>query len=98
MQEKVKSEHPEGVTDFYVAAEQFRPNIVVDSAKAFSEDFFAEMRIGCFMIRNVGPTARCNAIRTNWENETRVGDEEPYRTLAKFRTLPGLGILFGMYY
>lgn len=50
------------------------------------------------MIRNVGPTARCNAIRTNWENETRVGDEEPYRTLAKFRTLPGLGILFGMYY
>lgn len=56
------------------------------------------MRIGACLLRNAGPTIRCNAIRTNWEKETRVGEEEPNRTLTKFRNVPGLGILFGMYY
>lgn len=50
------------------------------------------------MLRNAGPTARCNAIRTNWDESKRVSEEEPYRTLGTYRNLPGLGLLFGMYY
>lgn len=98
LRDKVQEEHPEGILDFYVDAEQFRSNIVIESGEAFSEDLYAEMRIGCFLMRNAGPTVRCNAIRTNWVSQKRVGEEEPYRTLSKFRNLPGLGILFGMYY
>ena len=56
------------------------------------------MRLGTVLLRNAGPTIRCNAIRTNWETKNRVAEEEPNRTLTKFRNVPGLGILFGMYY
>ena len=98
LRKRVLEQYPEGLPDFFVDAEQFRSNIVIDSGLAFSEDLYAEMRIGSFLLRNAGPTARCNAIRTNWDEQKRVGEEEPYRTLSKFRNLPGLGILFGMYY
>lgn len=66
LRQKVLNEYSEGLSDFYVDAEQFRSNIVIDSGVAFSEDLYSEMRIGCFLLRNAGPTARCNAIRTNW--------------------------------
>jgi uncharacterized protein YcbX len=66
LRKKVLEQYSEGLPDFYVNAEQFRSNIVIDSGKAFSEDLYAEMRIGCCLMRNAGPTARCNAIRTNW--------------------------------
>ena len=34
----------------------------------------------------------------NLDNNVRVEDCEPYKTLSTFRNVPGLGILFGMYY
>lgn len=56
------------------------------------------MRIGPCLFRTAGPCIRCNAIRTNWNEKVRVAEEEPNRTLKKFRQVDGLGILFGMYY
>ena len=49
-------------------------------------------------MRTSGPCIRCNTIRMNLDNNVRVEDCEPYRTLSTFRNVPGLGILFGMYY
>ena len=98
LRQRVIDQYPEGLHNLYVDAEQFRSNIVIQTEESFSEDLYGEIRIGnCFM-RNAGPTARCNAIRTNWDKETRVDEEEPYKTLSKFRNYPGLGMLFGMYY
>lgn len=98
LRQRVLDNHPEGLQDFWVEAEQFRSNIVIDTKEGFSEDLFAEMRIGSCLLRNVGPTIRCNAIRTNYDNKVKVADEEPNRTLTQFRNAEGMGILFGMYY
>lgn len=71
---------------------------MIDRGESFSEDKFVEMRIGTCLMRTAGPCIRCNAIRTNWVNKVRVDEEEPNRTLKKFRNVPEMGILFGMYY
>lgn len=98
LRRRVKESHPEGLENFYVDFEQFRPNFVVNTGTAYSEDNFSEMRIGPCLFRTAGPCIRCNAIRTNWNEKVRVAEEEPNRTLKKFRQVDGLGILFGMYY
>jgi uncharacterized protein YcbX len=69
LRQRVLDNHPEGLQDFWVEAEQFRSNIVIDTKEGFSEDLYAEMRIGSCLLRNVGPTIRCNAIRTNYDNK-----------------------------
>jgi len=56
------------------------------------------MRVGPLMMRNSGPCIRCNTIRLNLEKECRVDENEPYATLIKFRSVPSLGAMFGMYY
>lgn len=79
-------------------AEQFRSNLVIETGEGFSEDTFIEMRIGSCLMRTAGPCIRCNAIRTNYDTKGRVDEEEPNRTLKKFRNAPDVGIIFGMYY
>ena len=49
-------------------------------------------------MRNCGPCIRCNTIRMNLDKHCRVDEGEPYSTLATFRTSPGMGVVFGMYY
>ena len=43
LRQKVADNHPEGIENFYIDAEQFRPNIVID-LEAFKEDEICEMR------------------------------------------------------
>ena len=57
--------HPDGLDNFYVSEEQFRPNIVLDLEKSFEEDEYFEMRVGPLLMRNSGPCIRCNTIRLN---------------------------------
>ena len=56
------------------------------------------MRVGSILMRNSGPCIRCNTIRLNLDKNERVEEFEPYATLASFRSSPGLGVMFGMYY
>jgi len=97
LRQKVLDAHPEGIGNFWIDAEQFRSNLVIDY-DAFAEDTFIEMRVGTCLMRTAGPCIRCNAIRTNFEAGCRVDDEEPNRTMRKFRNVPEMGIIFGMYY
>jgi len=71
---------------------------VLEWPEPFGEDRFFEMRVGPILLRNSGPCIRCSTIRMNLDSNVRVEDYEPYSTLATFRTVPGMGVLFGMYY
>lgn len=98
LEKKVKERHPEGLPNFFVSTEQFRPNVVVEWPIPFAEDKFFELRVGPILMRNSGPCIRCNTIRMNLDKCVRVEDREPYSTLASYRSVPGMGALFGMYY
>jgi len=98
LRQRVKDKYPEGLANFMVECEQFRPNIIIDTKESFSEDLFTEMRVGSCLFRNVGPAVRCNAIRVNYDKHCRVDEGEPYSTLSSFRKIPELGIVFGMFY
>ena len=98
LERRVDERYPEGLENNHVSTEQFRPNIVLDTDKEFDEDNYFEMRVGACLMRNCGPTIRCNTIRLNLDKNCRVDNCEPYNTLGTYRTVAGLGILFGMYY
>ena len=96
--ERVKQRHPEGLKDFFVSAEQFRPNVVIEWPEAYAEDRFMEMRVGPILMRTSGPCIRCNTIRLQLDKGKRLDDYEPYKTLGTYRNAPGMGHMFGMYY
>jgi uncharacterized protein YcbX len=74
---------------------RFRPNLVVQGGAAWSEDAWRVVTIGGVSFDAVKPCARC--VVTTKDQQTGVGDsrQEPLRTLASFRTVPGLGVIFG---
>jgi len=78
-----------------VPMERFRPTIVVSGAKAWSEDQWAAMRLGDLECDAVKPCARCVVTTTDQQSGARSARQEPLRTLATFRTIPGLGAIFG---
>ena len=77
--------------------EQYRPNITIDTKKSWSEDDYVELRSGAILFRNCGPCLRCNQTRINYDKQCFVDENEPYKTLASFRTVPGLGVTMGIY-
>ena len=94
----MKERHPEELRNSYLSIEQFRPNIVIDVAEPYAEDRHKELRIGSILLRHAGPTHRCSFVRMNLEKHCFVDGEEPYSTLASYRTIPGSGVMFGNYY
>ncbi|EPS57338.1 hypothetical protein M569_17480, partial [Genlisea aurea] len=70
---------------------RFRPNILVDGCKAFSEDTWTEIRINESTFRGVKLCARCKVPTIN--QETGVSGVEPTEALTRFRSgqllLPG---------
>ena len=98
LERRVEERYPDGLENMYCAVETFRANIVLDTEAPWSEDNHFELRAGSALMRNCGPCIRCNTIRVNWDKHCRVEEMEPYNTLAGFRTAPGLGVMFGMYY
>ncbi|MES2124575.1 MAG: MOSC N-terminal beta barrel domain-containing protein [Gemmatimonadota bacterium] len=74
---------------------RFRPNVVVNGATAWDEDGWRQIRIGGVVFDAVKPCARCLVTTTDQESGARDPQQEPLRTLAKFRTVPGLGAIFG---
>jgi uncharacterized protein YcbX len=78
-----------------VPMERFRPNIVVQGGAAWSEDLWREVVVGDLTFDAVKPCARCVVPTTDQQTGVRNPQQEPLRTLASFRTVPGLGAIFG---
>jgi uncharacterized protein YcbX len=74
---------------------RFRPNIVVAGTTAWSEDGWQGMQIGVTTWDAVKPCDRCVVTMIDQLTGQRDPQQEPLRTLATFRTVPGLGTLFG---
>jgi uncharacterized protein YcbX len=78
-----------------VPMQRFRPSVVISGAPAWSEDDWTAMKLGAIDCDVVKPCARCVITTTDQVTGVRHGRQEPLRTLAEFRTIPGLGAIFG---
>ena len=78
-----------------VPMQRFRPSVVIVGAKAWSEDDWIAMKLGQIDCDAVKPCARCVVTTTDQLTGARSERQEPLRTLATFRTIPGLGAIFG---
>lgn len=78
-----------------VPIQRFRPNVVIRGAKAWSDDDWKAMKLGTLDCDAVKPCERCVVITTDQVTGARSAHQEPLRTLATFRTIPGRGAIFG---
>ena len=78
-----------------VPMQRFRPSVVIGGAPAWSEDDWMAMKLGSLDCDAVKPCARCVVTATDQVTGARSARQEPLRTLATFRTIPGLGAIFG---
>lgn len=74
---------------------RFRPGVVVAGAAAWSEDDWMAMKLGPLDCDAVKPCGRCVVTTTDQVTGAKHSQQEPLRTLASFRTLPGIGAIFG---
>ncbi len=74
---------------------RFRPNIVIRGGTPWQEDAWRRLELGAMVFDAVKPCARCLVPTTDQSSGIRHPDQEPLRTLATFRTLPGRGAIFG---
>jgi uncharacterized protein YcbX len=72
---------------------RFRPNIVLSGVEPFAEDGWRRIRIGGIAFAAVKPCARC--VVTTTDQATAKRGQEPLRTLATYRQVPGRGVMFG---
>jgi uncharacterized protein YcbX len=75
--------------------ERFRPNLVVSGAEAFAEDGWQRLRIGEVTLVVEKPCERCVFTTLDPQTGERSADQEPLRTLAKFRKQQD-GVMFCM--
>ena len=86
---KIRARYPQGLKNYAGQIhDMYRPNIVVDTGEAFSEDHIKEMRAGAALLRFTGPAIRCNQTRVNVDTESFIGENEPYSTLNTYRLVP----------
>ena len=74
--------------------ERFRTNLVVSGAEAFAEDAWKRIRIGGITFRLTKPCERCVFTTVDPQSGSKSLDQEPLRTLAKYRKTPE-GVIFG---
>lgn len=78
-----------------IPMERFRPSLVVSGAPAWSEDGWKTVDFGGLRCDVVKPCARCVVTTTDQRSGSRHESQEPLRTLATFRTISGVGAIFG---
>lgn len=72
LRKRVHQKYPEAKNPedkVWVDVEQFRPNFVIDTGKAYEEDLFCEMRLESCLLRTPGPSVRCGVIRTHFDKK-----------------------------
>lgn len=78
-----------------IVIEQFRPNLIIRGAETFAEDSWQTIRIGEVIFDLVKPCSRCVLTTVNTESGRKHPQEEPLRTLQKFRTAENGNVDFG---
>lgn len=81
-----------------VTMERFRPNLVIDGAEAFAEDYWKRIRVGDIIFDVVKPCPRCvmtTVEPTRGEFSTGLLKGEPLATLSKFRRTAEGKVMFG---
>ena len=78
-----------------IPVERFRPNIVVSGNRPHEEDFWKEFAIGTLPFRGVKLCARCKVTTTDQDSGILDPDQEPLRTLARYRRIENL-VYFGV--
>jgi uncharacterized protein YcbX len=79
-----------------VPMNRFRANIVVQGPTPWAEEGWAALAVGSVTFEAVKPCSRCVVITTDQATGEQPSGPEPLRTLASYRTVPGLGAIFGM--
>ena len=75
-----------GVSDLVVEKTRFRPNIYVSGTKSpFEEDSWLYIRIGDCLFRNAALCTRCVFTTVNPKTGEKHPNQEPLKTLKKFR-------------
>lgn len=77
-----------------ISIENFRPNLVVRDARAWSEDAWTQLAVGAERFDAVKPCARCVVI--NVDQRTGEKSDAPLKALTRLHALPGRGAVFGM--
>ncbi len=72
-----------------IAAENFRPNLVVEGCEPFAEDGWRRLRVGTVELEIVKPCARCVFTTVDPLTGVKATDSEPLRTLSTFRRRDG---------
>jgi len=74
---------------------RFRPNLVIEDAAAWAEDFWigGRLRVGAMEFRVPKPCDRC--VVTTTDQETGVRGKEPLRTLGRYRNFDR-GLMFAV--
>ena len=72
---------------------RFRPNIVVTGTESYAEDQWQSIRIGDIEFAVAKSCVRCTVTTT--DQATGERGDEPLRTLATYRRVPGQGVMFG---
>ena len=74
---------------------RFRTNLLVDGAEPWAEDEWRDLSVGEVRFAGVKDCARCAVTTVDQESGARSEDNEPLRTLARFRRKAGGRIIFG---
>lgn len=78
-----------------VTMNRFRPNIVIESDKAFLEENWQLIQLGSVKFASVKPCSRCIITTTNQLTGARNPLGEPLKTLSTFRRFGSAGVMFG---
>jgi len=70
-----------------IAAENFRPNVIIADATPWEEDNWKWIKIGDLILRNLKPTTRCTMTTINNETGERSKSREPLKTLESYRKM-----------
>lgn len=74
---------------------RFRPSLVIHGGEAWAEAEWGALRVGDVVLDLVKPCARCVVTTTDQLSGARHPAQEPLRTLARLRTIPRFGAIFG---
>ena len=78
-----------------VTMDRFRTNLLVGGAEPWAEDEWQDLRVGETRFAGVKDCARCAVTTVDQGSGVRSEDNEPLRTLARFRRKAGGRIIFG---
>lgn len=74
---------------------RFRPNLIADGTGAYAEDAWQRIRVGEAVFQAVERCDRCAFITIDPDNAEKHPQQEPLRTLSRYRRDTDGGVYFG---